>query len=285
MFKPPAPPSAVEADLKISVYQVMRSPYRTLRANIEHPHWAVSHVRQGNIVTSAAGESFDAPRGTVMIHPPRLPYTEFGHGPGEHDWFVFEAQTGTGLDLFRLHPIAPVVRLSDEKDFTRTFEVLLKAWHRPESAARDLTLSAVALQLLAMLLDDWQTSGATPRPKAMMNSHDRFMGLIVWMGRHSHERVGRADIARQAHLQPNYLDRAFRKAYGRAPMEMMREMRMQRARHLLATTDETAGAIARKCGFEDGSYFTRVFRAAYHQTPMQYRAGVKSAKERYARPL
>ena len=48
--------------------------------------------------------------------------------------------------------------------------------------------------------------------------------------------------------------------------------RMERARKLLITTDETIGQIASECGFETASYFTTWFRNSQEISPAAYRS-------------
>jgi AraC-like DNA-binding protein len=46
---------------------------------------------------------------------------------------------------------------------------------------------------------------------------------------------------------------------------------MDRAARMLKQTDMNIGEVAMKCGFEDVSYFSRVFKQAFDCTPSQYR--------------
>lgn len=49
------------------------------------------------------------------------------------------------------------------------------------------------------------------------------------------------------------------------------QIRMEKAKRLLASTEQAIGDIATTCGFEDTSYFTRVFKQMFNVTPSQYR--------------
>ena len=49
------------------------------------------------------------------------------------------------------------------------------------------------------------------------------------------------------------------------------QMRMERSKRLLASTEELIGDIALKCGFEDANYFARLFKQIFNVTPSQYR--------------
>ncbi len=271
----------VHEQLQLSVYQVARTPYRTLRAEIEHGHWAISHVQAGAVETLTRGERHRVPAGSVMIHPPLLPYAEYAAGPGTHEWMVFEAAVLPGMDLFRLHPVAPVVPMAEPAGFSHLFDRLLSAWEKPASPLRDLSVSALAAQLLCLILESWQAMGSPLRSEHLTTARDRFSGLIIYMSQNLGRKLSREDLAGFACLKPNSLDRAFRQVYGVAPMQMLRDLRLQRARHLLESADLTVAAIAELCGFEEVAYFTRVFRRQTGQTPGQHRAGVRAARAGY----
>ncbi len=274
-------PDAVYLPTLLSVYQVARTPYQTLRAEIEHGHWAISFVRDGSVETLTRGARSAAPSGTVMVHPPSLPYAEYAEVPGTHEWIVFECDVRPGLPLFRLYPVAATVALSRPAAFSALFGLLLCAWESPPSALRDVRVSALTLQALSLILEDWEAAGSLPRPPALMTAQDKFSGLISYLSRHLDRKMGREEIAAFAHLQPNHLDRAFRRAYGVSPMQMLRDLRLQRARHLLESSDHTVAAIAALCGFEEAGYFTRVFRRMVGQTPGEYRRSVCAARRSY----
>lgn len=275
-------PDAVHQQALVSVYEVARTPYQTLRAEIEHGHWAISFVREGGVETLTGGARDAAPAGSVMVHPPALPYAEYAEVPGTHEWVVFECDVRPGLALLRLYPVAAVVHLAVPAAFSALFGLLLEAWEAPTAATRDLRVSALTLQLLSLVLDNWQASGSPHRPPALMTAQDRFSGLIVFLSQNLDRKMGRDEIAAFVQLQPNYLDRAFRRAYGVAPMRMLRDLRLQRARHLLESSDRTVAAVAALCGFEEAGYFSRAFRRETGQTPGEYRRSLSAARRSYA---
>lgn len=277
-------PATIHEQLQLSLLQVERSIYPSLHVEVHRAQWAFSHVVRGTVVTSCGGQSFNAPEGSVMIHPPHLPYQESAIGPGQHHWIVFDAFAAPNLELFRLHPIAPVVALIDQAKFTQKSEELMAVWHHNTSPFRGLQALCLGGELLQMLLTSWQQSGALPRPQSMMTSHDRFIDLIGFLSENLQRKLSRDDLAHRTHLHPNYLDRAFRDTYGVTPMNMLRDMRLRRARHLLESTSLSLQEIGRQCGFEDVPYFTRAFRARYQAAPGQFRESVKNARESYLPP-
>lgn len=49
------------------------------------------------------------------------------------------------------------------------------------------------------------------------------------------------------------------------------QMRLDKAKRMLASTETPVGDIATKCGFLEMSYFSRIFKQTFQMTPSQYR--------------
>lgn len=90
---------------------------------------------------------------------------------------------------------------------------------------------------------------------------------------HCHEDLRLADLARLCQLSPSYLSRIFKRETGITLQQYINQVRIEKARRLLLGSDARIVDIALALGFEDQSYFTKVFRRVAGQTPMQYRAG------------
>lgn len=60
-----------------------------------------------------------------------------------------------------------------------------------------------------------------------------------------------------------------------SPVELLRDMRLKRARQLLTTTDKTISEIAYEVGFSTPAYFTKCYREVYSETPSASRDKLK----------
>ncbi len=78
--------------------------------------------------------------------------------------------------------------------------------------------------------------------------------------------IGRSQFYRKIKALTNY-----------SPVELLRKMRLTKARELLATTDRSISEIAYGVGFSAPAYFTRVFREMFDESPseMRTRLGIK----------
>ncbi|WP_095588078.1 helix-turn-helix domain-containing protein [Actibacterium ureilyticum] len=72
-------------------------------------------------------------------------------------------------------------------------------------------------------------------------------------------------------MAPCRFAREFRRSFGKPPYAFVTAQRLARARHMLATGSEPIKAIAVDCGFADQAHLTRMFAAAFGQTPAVFR--------------
>lgn len=72
-------------------------------------------------------------------------------------------------------------------------------------------------------------------------------------------------------LNPKYLSRLFREAFGAKFIEYVSDVRMEKAKQLLIETEETIQDIGRTVGYDQSLTFIRVFKKHTGETPGQYR--------------
>jgi two-component system response regulator YesN len=85
------------------------------------------------------------------------------------------------------------------------------------------------------------------------------------------QRVTLQDIASKVHTSPAYLSRKFSEEVGMSLIDYLTEYRIEKAKHLLAHTNESISAIAEKTGFNSLHYFSTQFKKKETLTPKQYR--------------
>lgn len=79
------------------------------------------------------------------------------------------------------------------------------------------------------------------------------------------------DLARQAGLSKFHFSRVYRKLTGCTPMETVREIRLNHARHLLLTTNLPVKQIAPLAGIGDEYQLSHLIRKHHQMTPGQLR--------------
>ena len=78
-------------------------------------------------------------------------------------------------------------------------------------------------------------------------------------------------LAEKLHYDVTALSRLIRRKTGRTYTELTQEKRLSQAAWLLRNTDQRVDEIARVVGYENISYFHRIFQARFSQSPKHYR--------------
>lgn len=79
------------------------------------------------------------------------------------------------------------------------------------------------------------------------------------------------ELATNLHYDESWLSRAVKLYSGRNFTELLQERRLNQAAYLLKTTSLKVSDVGEKVGYENLSYFHRIFKARYGLSPFQYR--------------
>jgi two-component system response regulator YesN len=78
-------------------------------------------------------------------------------------------------------------------------------------------------------------------------------------------------LAEHVYLHPTYLSRLYKISAGIRVTDRIKELRMKRAKELLASTRLKVHEVAVDAGFESAHYFAKVFKREMNLTPQEYR--------------
>ena len=126
------------------------------------------------------------------------------------------------------------------------------------------------------LLSDDETAAAFHRALAGADALPPQTSLVVkhtiaYLQQNYHHAISRQELAAAVGVSKDYLSHIFRQELGLSPWEYLTRYRIQQAKALLRRTHESVTAIALQVGFDDLSYFNRVFRKHVGCSPSVYR--------------
>jgi AraC family transcriptional regulator len=151
--------------------------------------------------------------------------------------------------------------------------------HAP-SAAGSLLVDSLALSLTERVIDGYSSDGRSKGAGTHMYGLDprRLRRVLDYMNANLEASIGLAELAAVASLSPFHFDRAFGKAMGIPPHRYLAQLRLERAKTLLAIGHAPIADIALSSGFMSQSNFTRAFHRSTGTTPSAYRRGAMAAK-------
>ncbi|MBQ9031566.1 MAG: helix-turn-helix domain-containing protein [Parasporobacterium sp.] len=105
---------------------------------------------------------------------------------------------------------------------------------------------------------------------------DTIQNAISYMETHLETNMSISEIAEEVHLNPQYFMRLFKKETGKPVLEYITERRLEKARKLLADTSLPITEVALAAGYDNFSYFSKLFKRNEGQTPSEYRRRCRS---------
>ncbi|WP_114791449.1 AraC family transcriptional regulator [Niabella yanshanensis] len=130
---------------------------------------------------------------------------------------------------------------------------------------RYLETQGILLQLVARFLEASNPQkNPLPLPSVIMDT-------VSYIQLHLQNPLGLQLLAGRVNLHPDYFSRLFKEYMGERPIPFIQEKRIERAQYLIITDDMPLEAIARQTGFDNLSYFIKIFKRITNLTPGQYR--------------
>lgn len=197
--------------------------------------------------------------------------------PEEHRYYLPENSPGWEF-LFASFNGSEVLRIAGEcrrrtgpvASYDPEGPVVRMAWQLLEDCRENrlnnvYTASRAAYSFMMLLLDaaEHEESG---RDEVLVGQiHDYCLQNIS-------RQISVEDVAEFAGLSRWHLSRRFQQAYGKPLHDFIVELKMRMAVRRLQSSRDSVKEIAMFCGFDDPSYFCKVFKRIYGATPGEFRS-------------
>ncbi|GGF99213.1 AraC family transcriptional regulator [Paenibacillus abyssi] len=283
---------------------------RTEQGSIaEHGHEFVElvYVARGKGVHIFQGTEYDIDAGDVFIINPGETHA-YSVTPGEQmeiinclfmpsfipDALLSELEITGSMDYFYVHPfLKHDVRFNHHLNLhgqdAAAVLTLLESMIR-EIGLRGLghtTLIRLQMIELLVLLSRYYTLMQKQRIYLSPRQLEREMTakrIYGYLERNYDKKITLQSLAGLFNVSTRHLNRLIREEFSRSVIDVLHEIRIERAKHLLLESDEKVIVVATMVGYDDPSFFSRLFVRHVGCSPSQYRTGLelqvlRSAKE------
>ena len=113
------------------------------------------------------------------------------------------------------------------------------------------------------------------QPETSDSIKNGILKAVAYVEEHFQENLSLSALAEQFHVESSYFSRMFRKETGENLMLFICRKRMQRAVEYMGDTDKNLTEIAFMVGYDDYTYFNKVFRKMMGKSPREYRNAIR----------
>jgi AraC-like DNA-binding protein len=237
-----------------------------------HDQYAIGVIEAGALGFYYRGQNVVAPQGNISLCIPGEIHT--GHALADHGWtyrmFYFDpallqqiaadiAHHPQGLPFFK----TGVIHDNELARLIRRLHVSLE-----QQAAPLIEQESAWLEMLAQMI--LRHADATPVLGQVKKEPLAVKQVRQYIETYYADDFSIDDLARLTFLSPFHLIRVFKAETGLPPYAFLRQVRVKRAKELLARGESIAQA-AQATGFTDQSHLHRWFKGLWGITPGQYR--------------
>ncbi len=257
--------------ISLSVYSVGRqkcSPGYEWGPGIRD-HYLIHYISSGRGTYTYGGRTHSLQSGDLFLVRPdmEVSYKADGSDPWTYYWVGF-AGTDAGA-------ILEATDLSGKTNVLRGIrfgEEIKKKLRDISDAFGNTFESTVRMTGELYLLLSLMVSGASTAAPVVMDDAEHVRRAIDYIDSHYSYPISVEDIAAYVGVSRSTLFRQFRRCLSTSPKEYLDQYRIRRAAYLLRHTSLTVNSVSTSVGYDNGLYFSKVFKKAMGTSPSKYRA-------------
>lgn len=159
---------------------------------------------------------------------------------------------------------------SANSEIHKTVDIIISAL-RQEGDSGHLTVLGALYTLFAELYEQNAVSILSGAVEERFASEHKLKKVIELIENNYKEPITLAELAETAEMNPKYFCAFFKKYTHRSPIEYINLYRIDSACRIMKTSDCTVTEAAFSCGYNDLSYFVKIFKKYKGMTPKQYK--------------
>jgi len=256
-----------------------------------HSFYEIGYCLEGRGSFFIGDEVVPFEAGTLMLFPPYEPHIAMAGGEGIcRCAFVYFGETLLPEeDRFLLRPfVKPTLWSEDELRERQSslpplrpmFEEMLKEYETKPSAY-GAALRSRMLQLGVLLYRAEEGRRARKEWRERNDALRRLKPALDELSARFREPIELRDVARWLSLSESRSRHLFVEGVGKRFKEYLSFVRVQEAKRLLATTEQTVTEIYLSCGFQSAAPFYRSFGRLVGLNPRQYRSRHREENSRF----
>lgn len=254
-----------------------------------HKEFEISYVMSGEGIFYTDLRPIYVKKGDIMIIPPLSLHS----GKPLKDYcecktLVFsldflKTNAADSISMKYLNPISeraynfPLLINKDNsayKSVLDSFKNITKTYEKKDFAFELLIKSELMKILYTMFSNELVELNITEND--LEKKSEKIKSIIDYVKRHYKSNITITEVANYLDYSENYFCRFFKNQTGLTFVEYLNSVRLNTAANLLHNSDKAITDIALECGFDNLSYFIRIFKKKFIVTPLKYRQYIRN---------
>lgn len=139
----------------------------------------------------------------------------------------------------------------------------------------ELSVIGSLFEMFGLIFREKYYTESAPGCEPPFRHMDQLKPVFEYIEKHYSSGISLQQLSQISGMSPKYFCRYFQAIAHKTPMDYLNYYRIERSCALLSTTDAPITSVAYDCGFNDCSYFIKLFKRYKHITPKQYQLQMK----------
>jgi AraC family transcriptional regulator of arabinose operon len=183
-------------------------------------------------------------------------------------WVHFNARIG-GVNLFKLIELPLAIDVENRDFVSARFQAMLDALQSSDWSSV-FKAQSLLLELISYFIEHAHHDHIRLNISPSMEKID---SLLIYIEQHLNTTFTIDQFVEISHYHPNHLIRVFKQFTGSSPIQYVNQRKIEHAKRLLASTNQSIAMIAEQFAMEP-HYFTRVFKEVTQYSPSEYRKNI-----------
>lgn len=245
-----------------------------------HSHYflEIIFIVDGKGFVELDGKRFDIAKHDIVVYNADVMHFEQSSSdePVEADFIAFDKIHLNGLPLNCILPQNANCIFNADKfaqKLTQLFDII-----RDEITAKDEFYAEIAKDASrTLLMYIFRILNRTASNVSLLNKDNILNVVMPYIEKNFYKNIGLGDIAAECFINKFHLSHVFTENFGMSVGQYIRDKKIEMAKDHIEKTELSISEIAERCGFNDLTYFDRLFKKSTGLTPRQYRKNYNDA--------
>lgn len=276
----PLPAAGLAGQLSFTFYwarEFAATPGWSFPPPQSRPYATLWLILDGELLVDTGSLTTPCGPGTLVAWPPgaRRQAVNRGSHPAFLYTISFNLQVWGELDFFRLYRVPPLHQVRALAALAEPCAALVEEL-APRRKPVTLVAEGWARILVGRWLEELEQAGAL-QPQAAVD--ERLSAVLAAIEADLAGEWSLRRLAEMMRLSKVRMRELFVRTVGLPPLRYITLRRIDHARSLLLDTDLTSAEVARRCGYDDPAYFSRLFHRLTGMQPSVYREQTRFRRE------